>query len=118
MKAVGSFRLRVRKLRSLMSSLMLKVFKEKMKECFPVSASQYSRLLVLVDQICCFPKLIVHQGNRERVFDKKADVFYKTRLVMRGKMGHHQEGLLLIPCTGLGFSGNYDLLSIRLLWKS
>lgn len=32
-----------------------------------------------------FPKLIVHRGNREHIFGKKADLFYKTRLEMRSK---------------------------------
>lgn len=32
-----------------------------------------------------FPKLTAHQGNREHIFGKKADLFYKTRLKIRDK---------------------------------
>lgn len=39
----------------------------------------------MVGQIYYFPKLIFHWGNREHIFGKKVDLFYKTRLDMKDK---------------------------------
>lgn len=96
-KAVGSFRFKIRisakgettlLCKKIMSSLILEVFKEKLKEHFPLEASWFGRLLILrrvVGQICYFPKLIFHWGNREHIFCKNVDLFYKTRLEMKDK---------------------------------